>query len=105
MATGKTIWLTKAEFALLTEGKEMFRQVTGVKLSWGTYLCALSLGAVAARSIAGILMRCPNCGHDVELVMRKMTATLARQDRLRGSSALRSRTPEGVLVRQDPPAP
>ena len=105
MATGKTIWVTEAEWALLTEGKEMFRQVTGVKLSWGAYLCALSLGAVSARSIAGILMRCPNCGHDVELVMRKMTATLARQDRLRGNSALRSRTPGAVSGGQDPHDP
>lgn len=68
---GKTIWLTPAEYALVNESRELFRLFTGAKLSWGAYLCALSLGALTAKALTGLLMRCPNCGAEVEMLMKK----------------------------------
>ena len=68
---GKTIWLTPHEHALLNEGRELFRLFTGARMSWGAYLCALSLGALAAKALTGLLIRCPNCGHEVEMTLHK----------------------------------
>lgn len=68
---GKTIWVTDTEFALVSESKELFQRFTGVKMSWGAYISALSLGAVAAKSLSGFLIRCPECGHQVEMSLVK----------------------------------
>lgn len=68
---GKTIWLTPEQYALINESRELFRLFTGVKLSWGAYLGALSLGALTAKALSGFLMRCPNCGAEVEMILRK----------------------------------
>lgn len=70
---GKTIWVTSTEFTLLCEGKELFQAITGVKLSWGAYLTALSFGALAAKTLSGLLIRCPECGSEVEMMMIKPT--------------------------------
>lgn len=67
--SGKTIWLTEKEFALVAEGRDLFTRFTGVRISWGAYLCALSIGALAAKSLNGLLMRCPDCGSEVEMRM------------------------------------
>ena len=67
----KTIALTNAEFALINESRELFTQFTGCKMSWGAYVTALSLGAVAAKSLEGFLMRCSNCGRQVEMILEK----------------------------------
>lgn len=69
--TGKTIWVTSTEFTLLCEGKELFSAITGVKISWGAYLTALSFGALAAKTLSGLLIRCPECNSEVEMVMIK----------------------------------
>ena len=66
---GKTIWLTNKEFALLNESREVFRLLTGAKMSWGAYLCALSLGGVAAKALTGLLIRCPDCGMEVAMTL------------------------------------
>jgi len=71
MGKGKTIWVSDAEHTLINESRELFRVFTGVKMSWGAYLTALSLGALAAKSLSGLLMRCPNCGGEVEMVLVK----------------------------------
>lgn len=71
MGKGKTIWVTDAEHALINESRELFRVFTGVKMSWGAYLTALSLGALAAKSLSGLLMRCSNCGQEVEMILVK----------------------------------
>lgn len=68
---GKSIWLTEREYALINESKELFRMFTGVKMSWGAYLTALSLGALAAKALEGFLIRCPNCEQEVEMVLEK----------------------------------
>ena len=68
---GKTIWLSEREYALINESKELFRMFTGVKMSWGAYLTALSLGALAAKALEGFLIRCPNCEEEVEMVLEK----------------------------------
>lgn len=68
---GKTIWVTEREYALINESKELFRLFTGVKMSWGAYLTALSLGALAAKALEGFLMRCPNCEEEVEMILEK----------------------------------
>ena len=65
--SGTTIWVTHKEYALLAEGKELFCQFTEAKISWGAYLCALSIGALAAKVITGIAIRCPECEHQVEM--------------------------------------
>ena len=64
---GHTIWITDAEYAMINESRELFRLMTGVKMSWGAYLVALSLGGLAAKSVAGVLMRCSNCGQETEI--------------------------------------
>lgn len=66
---GKTIWLTTKEYALISESKDLFSKFTGVKISWGAYLCALSLGALAAKSLEGLLIRCPDCGSEVQMIL------------------------------------
>jgi hypothetical protein len=68
---GKTIWVTETEYAMISESRELFRMFTGVKMSWGAYLTALSLGALAAKSLSGILMRCSQCGSEVEMRLVK----------------------------------
>jgi len=68
---GKTIWVTEKEYALISESRELFRMFTGVKMSWGAYLTALSLGALAAKSLEGFLVRCSNCGEQVEMILEK----------------------------------
>ncbi len=77
---GKTIWVTDSEYALLAEGKELFSGFTGVKISWGAYLSALSIGALAAKAITGVLIRCPNCGGEVEMKMVKPRLESLRSD-------------------------
>jgi hypothetical protein len=66
---GTTIWVTKTEHALLAESRELFQRFTGIKISWGAYLCALSLGALAAKALTGILIRCPNCEAEVAMTL------------------------------------
>lgn len=66
---GTTIWLTNKEYVLISESKELFSKFTGVKISWGAYLSALSLGALAAKALTGILIRCSNCGAETEMKM------------------------------------
>jgi hypothetical protein len=68
---GRTIWVSDNEYAMISESKELFRMMTGVKISWGAYITALSLGAIAAKSLSGLLIRCPNCRHEVEMVLVK----------------------------------
>ncbi len=64
---GTTIWLTREEYALINESRELFRMFTGVKMSWGAFLVALSMGAIAAKAVSGLLIRCPQCGSEVEM--------------------------------------
>lgn len=78
---GKTIWVTDKEFALLAEGRELFTRFTGAKISWGAYLCALSIGALAAKVITGIAIRCPECEHEVEMKMVNPRMELRRKTR------------------------
>lgn len=77
----KSIGLTKTEYALLAEGRELFTKFTGAKMSWGAYLCALSIGALAAKVITGILIRCPNCEQEVEMKMVNPRSELRRKTR------------------------
>jgi hypothetical protein len=68
---GRTIWVSNTEYAMISESKELFRMMTGVKMSWGAYITALSLGAIAAKALSGLLIRCPDCGREVEMVLVK----------------------------------
>lgn len=68
---GRSIWVSEREYAMINESKELFYMFTGVKMSWGAYLTALSLGALAAKSLEGFLIRCPNCQEQVEMVLEK----------------------------------
>ena len=71
----KTVWLTDKEFALLCESRDLFMRFTGTKrISWGAFLCALALGAVAAKALTGILVRCPDCGSEVNMELHNATA-------------------------------
>ena len=78
---GKTIWVTEKEKALLAEGRELFTRFTGAKISWGAYLCALSIGALAAKVITGFLIRCPECEHEVEMKLVNPRMELRRKTR------------------------
>lgn len=67
----KTIALTNTEYALLNESRELFYMFTGCKMSWGAYVTALSLGALAAKALEGFLIRCPQCGAQTEMILEK----------------------------------
>jgi hypothetical protein len=69
LTEGTTIWLTRDEYALLNECRSLFTQFTKAKISWGAYLCALSLGGLAAKSLNGIITSCPECGHGVVMTL------------------------------------
>lgn len=76
---GTSIWLTREEKALIEEGKDLFTRFTGAKISDGAYLCALSMGALSVKVIEGILIRCPECGHEVEMTMVNPRVKLPRK--------------------------
>ena len=78
---GKTIWVTEKEYALLAEGRDLFTGFTKAKISWGAYLCALSIGALAAKVITGFLIRCPECEHEVEMKLVNPRMELRRKTR------------------------
>jgi len=78
---GTTIWVTTEEYALLAEGRDLFTGFTKSKISWGAYLCALSIGALAAKAAIGITMRCPDCKHEVEMKLSNPRAQLPRKPR------------------------
>lgn len=78
---GKTIWVTQEEYALLAEGRDLFTGFTKAKISWGAYLCALSIGALAAKAAIGITMRCPECQHEVVIKVSNPRALLPRRTR------------------------
>lgn len=87
---GRTIWVTETEYAMMNESRELFRMMTGVKMTWGAYLVALSLGGLAAKSVAGILMRCSSCGQETEI---RLETPKAKKMRLKSqSSGLRNQT-------------
>lgn len=100
----KTIALTNSEYALLAESRELFRLLTGVKMSWGAYVCALSFGALAAKTMTGLLIRCPECGSEVNMIMTNPKIKPARKSSPRqhppqseGQTAgQRSQTPAGA---------
>jgi hypothetical protein len=78
---GTTIWLTRTEYALLAEGRELFIGFTKAKMSWGAYLCALSIGALATKALEGISIRCPECEHEVEIKLVNPRVELRRKSR------------------------
>lgn len=90
---GKSIWLTHEEYALLAEGKDLFTRFTKAKISWGAYLCAISIGALAAKALNGIMIRCPDCGHEVEMKLKNPRANLSRKPRQDQKTVSHSRTP------------
>lgn len=93
-ATGTTIWLTRREYALIAEGRDLWVGFTGSKISWGAYLCALSIGALAAKSLTGITIRCPDCGCETVMTLdnpmgkriRKILSREAKPAMAQGSS-------------------
>lgn len=52
---------------------------TKTKISYGAYLCALSLGAVAAKALNGLTSRCPECGNEVVMTLEKPTVKRFRK--------------------------
>lgn len=98
---GKVIWLTDYESALFEESREVFRILTGAKISRGAFVCALSLGATASKSLTGLAVRCPNCGSSVVMELRypkKKRITIQ-------GSVSHSQTPANVVSTPDSPAP
>lgn len=77
----KTISVTPAEYALLSEGRELFTRFTKAKISWGAYLVALSIGALAAKVITGISIRCPNCESEVQMKLVNPRSEVPRRSR------------------------
>lgn len=79
---GTTIWLTTKEQALIAESKELFSRFTGIKkISWGAYICALSLGSLTAEALIGVVMKCPDCGREVEIKLVNPRLELPRRSR------------------------
>jgi hypothetical protein len=89
MGKGKVIWLSDYESVLFEEARETFSLLTGAKISRGAFICAISLGASAAKSLTGIKVRCPDCGREVvmELHNPKKNKAIVR------SSVSHSQTP------------
>lgn len=78
---GKTIWVTAEEYALFEESRELFTGFTKTKISRGAYLCALSLGALAAKASIGITIKCPDCQHEVDITIANPRSALRRKSR------------------------
>jgi hypothetical protein len=93
----KTIALTEAEYAMVDESKELFGLMTGVKMSWGAYITALSLGALAAKSLNGLLIRCTNCGQEVEMELHIIKKREARKLATSKSSELHNQIPKASV--------
>lgn len=94
MSKGKVIWLTDYEYALFEECRETFRILTGAKISRGAFICAISLGASAAKSLTGVAVRCPDCGREVVMELhnpRKTKTTFRRTEK-------HSQTPEAAVL-------
>ena len=77
----KSIGVTDEEFALLAESRELFTGFTKAKISWGAYLCALSLGGLAAKASIGIVIKCPECEHEVKVNLVNPRSALRRKPR------------------------
>lgn len=91
---GTAIWVTKAEKAFLAEAKLLFAGFTKSKMSWGAYLCALSIGGLAMKATIGITMRCPDCGHEVEVKLSNPRNQLQKTSRLGQKTESHSQIPQ-----------
>jgi hypothetical protein len=94
----KSIALTEYQYALFEESRVTFSELTGVNISQGAFVCALSLGASASKALAGIGVKCPQCKYEVvmQLYRPKKKKSIAR------SSVLHNRIPEGVASTRAP---
>jgi len=68
----KTISLDEEAFYYLSQAKANLEKITGVKMSWESYLLATSTGALAISAIAGAHFRCPVCEHEMGLSVRRV---------------------------------
>lgn len=62
MRKEKAIYIHEDVFRGLQEAKLHFEGITKTKMTWSAYLYALSCGALAVSSLAGLKLRCPVCG-------------------------------------------
>ena len=95
---GTTIWLTHKEYALYAESKALFEGFTGAKISSGAYVCALSLGALTAKAVAGVLIRCPDCGHEVKMQMVNPRLVRPRERHRSQKTGASNQTPQAASV-------
>ncbi len=79
---GTSISVTQEEKAFLAEAKSLFAGFTKAKMSWGAYLCALSIGGLAMKATIGITMKCPDCGHEVEVKLSNPRNQPSRKPRM-----------------------
>jgi len=77
MAKGqKGIFVTDAEYLVITQAKKNFDALTGAKFSWGAYLVALSIGSLGTYAVRGYSLRCPNCEEAMEIKLVKPSLEL-----------------------------
>lgn len=63
MAKGqKGIFVTEAQFKILTHSREILERLSNTRLSWGAYLAILASGSLATYALRGLELSCPNCG-------------------------------------------
>lgn len=81
---GRTIWLTRDEYAMLDECRHLVMGFTKSKMSWGVFLLSLAIGGVSIKAINGVLIRCPECEHEVEMKLVNPRIALASRNRKTG---------------------
>ncbi len=58
----KPIWVHEDVVKALHEAKLHYEGITKTKMTWSAWLYALACGALAVSALAGLKIRCPNCG-------------------------------------------
>jgi len=67
MKKQKAIYVHPEVFSLLVQARGQFEAITGAKFTWSAFLFALASGGLSLGSLAGMHLRCPECGAISEL--------------------------------------
>jgi len=63
MAKGqKGIFISEAQYKMVSHSKAVLEKMSGTRLSWGAYLAALASGSLAPFALRGLELDCPVCG-------------------------------------------
>ena len=93
---GRTIWVSDQEYVFISQAKDIFKEVTGAKLSWGAYLVLLSMGGLAGKCLDGVKLLCPDCGGETDMTLYAPAIHYHRKKASSQRTERHSQTPEGA---------